>query len=87
VNEDVKGERLARLQTLLTRHQTEFQDSMIGKTLPILVEKAGRETGQVIGKSPYLHATHFMADMSNIGKVVDVKIVATERNSLSGEKV
>jgi len=87
VDESVKTERLHRLQALLTSHQVEFQDSMIGRSLPVLVEKLGRETGQVIGKSPYLHATHFLGDASDIGKVVNVKVVATERNSLSAEKV
>ncbi|OUS07674.1 tRNA (N6-isopentenyl adenosine(37)-C2)-methylthiotransferase MiaB [Rhodobacterales bacterium 52_120_T64] len=87
VDESVKTERLHRLQALLTSHQVEFQDSMIGRTLPVLVEKLGRETGQVIGKSPYLHATHFLGEASDIGKIVNVKVVATERNSLSAEKV
>ena len=87
VDEDVKNERLQRLQALLTGHQVDFQKSMIGKTLPILVEKLGRIDGQVIGKSPYLHAVHFFADPSCIGKVVDVKVVATERNSLTAEKL
>ena len=87
VDESVKTERLHRLQALLTSHQVEFQHSMIGRTLPVLVEKLGRETGQVIGKSPYLHATHFLGEASDIGKVVNVKVVATERNSLSAEKV
>ena len=87
VDESVKTERLHRLQALLTSHQVEFQDSMIGRALPVLVEKLGRETGQVIGKSPYLHATHFLGEASDIGKVVNVKVVATERNSLSAVKV
>lgn len=86
IDEGVKTERLHRLQALLTSHQVEFQDSMIGRTLPILVEKLGREDGQVIGKSPYLHATHFLGDKSDIGKIVNVKVVATERNSLSAQK-
>lgn len=87
VDEDVKSERLARLQALLTKHQTEFQNSMVGKTVPVLLEKPGREEGQMVGKSPYLHAVHMLASKSDVGKVVDAKIVATERNSLSGEVV
>ena len=87
VDEGVKTERLHRLQALLTSHQVELQDSMVGRTLPVLVEKRGREAGQVIGKSPYLHATHFLGDASDIGKIVNVKVIATERNSLSAQKV
>lgn len=84
VDEGVKGERLARLQTLLTGHQVDFQNSMIGRVIPVLLEKKGREAGQMIGKSPYLHAVHMLADQSQVGKIVNVKVVATERNSLSG---
>ncbi len=84
VDEDVKSERLARLQALLTRHQAEFQDSMVGKTLPVLLEKPGRETGQMVGKSPYLQAVHCLADTGDAGKIRQVRIVAAERNSLSG---
>jgi len=84
VDESVKSERLARLQTLLTGHQMEFQLSMIGKTLPVLFEKAGRETGQLVGKSPYLHAVHCDLGAENVGKIVPVRIDASERNSLSG---
>lgn len=84
VNEDVSSERLHRLQELLSRHQYEFQCSMVGKTLPVLIEKAGREAGQMIGKSPYLHAVHVTAPTSSTGKIVDAFIEKTERNSLSG---
>lgn len=85
VNEDIKLERLHRLQKMLTGHQMDFQVSMIGKTLPVLLEKKGRDAGQMIGKSPYLHAVHMLADASDVGKIVHATIVATERNSLSGE--
>ena len=84
VDEDVKSERLQRLQELLTKQQYEFQQSMIGKTLPILLEKEGREAGQMIGKSPYLHAVHLDAPVNHVGKIVMARIEKTERNSLSG---
>jgi tRNA-2-methylthio-N6-dimethylallyladenosine synthase len=84
VDEDVKSERLARLQELLTSHQYAFQQSMIGKILPVLLEKPGREAGQMVGKSPYLHAVHLDAPASSVGKIVHAKVVGTERNSLSG---
>ena len=85
VAEDVMSERLGRLQELLTSHQYAFQESMIGKTLPILLEKSGREAGQMVGKSPYLHAVHLQAPQGLAGTVVPVRIVATQRNSLTGE--
>jgi tRNA-2-methylthio-N6-dimethylallyladenosine synthase len=86
VAEAVKDERLQRLQALLTRQQTAFQDAQIGRTLPILVEKAGREPGQVAGKSPYLNMVHFQGDVGLIGSVVPVRVFASRSNSLAGER-
>ena len=49
-------ERLDKLQSLLRKQQTSVQQSMVGKTVNVLFEKKGREAGQMIGKSEYLHA-------------------------------
>jgi tRNA-2-methylthio-N6-dimethylallyladenosine synthase len=83
VDEDVKSERLARLQAKLTAQQTDFQQKMVGRKLPVLLEKRGRDPGQLVGKSPYLHAVHVDADAANIGRVVDVKITQSGTNSLN----
>ncbi len=84
VDEGVKSERLARLQELLNQHQYEFQQSMVGKTVPVLLEKPGREAGQMVGKSPYLHAVHVDAPIEMTGQIVNADIVDSQRNSLSG---
>ncbi len=82
--EDVKADRLARLQALLTRQQRELQDAMVGKTLPVLFEKAGRFAGQMAGKTPYLHAVHVDDAPVDAGEMRDVVITASGPNSLSG---
>ncbi len=84
---EVKSERLQRLQALLTRQQRAFQESMIGRTLPVLVEKTGRNPGQVAGKSPYLNAVHFDAGPEVIGRVVPVRVTGTQTNSLDAVAV
>lgn len=85
VPEEVKTERLARLQALLTSQQTQFNRSTIGKTLPVLIEKQGRYDGQVIGKSPYMQSVIIGDAMHLIGKLVDVRITDGHMNSLRGE--
>ncbi len=87
VDEGVKGERLKRLQTLLTEHQFAFQQSMVGQTIPVLLERAGRDAGQMVGKSPYLHAVHMDAGPELAGQVVNAKILHSERNTLAGKLV
>ncbi|MBC6442500.1 MAG: tRNA (N6-isopentenyl adenosine(37)-C2)-methylthiotransferase MiaB [Rhodobacteraceae bacterium] len=87
VDEDEKKERLTRLQALLARHQAEFQQAQVGRTLKVLVEKPGRKPGQMAGKSEYLHAVHMPADTGTLGRVVSARILASERNSLSAEPI
>ncbi len=82
-----KSERLQRLQALLGHQQAAFQDSMIGRALPVLIEKPGREPGQLAGKSPYLNAVHVDAGTELIGRVVTARITTSGRNSLFGELV
>ncbi len=84
VDEAVKAERLQRLQTLLGEHQFAFQQSMVGQTLPVLLERPGREAGQMVGKSPYLQAVHMDAEPELAGRIVNAKILRSERNSLAG---
>ena len=45
IPEDVKAERLEALQKLLLAQQYAFDDSQIGKTLPVLFEKPARDAG------------------------------------------
>ncbi len=58
ISESVKSERLARLQTLLKEDQMKFNQTMIGRVLPVLFEREGREVGQLVGRSPYMQAVH-----------------------------
>ena len=85
VAEEVKAERLQRLQALLTQQQTAFQTSMVGRVLPVLIERAGRDPGQVAGKTPYLTAAHLPGGQDLIGRIVPARITASWRNSLAAE--
>ncbi len=85
VAEDVKTERLARLQALLLEQQQAFMQSMIGKTIDLLLEKPGRMPGQLIGRSPWLHSVNVDAKSSQIGDIIQVRITAAGPNSLFAE--
>ncbi|NOD93106.1 tRNA (N6-isopentenyl adenosine(37)-C2)-methylthiotransferase MiaB [Ruegeria sp. HKCCD4884] len=78
-------ERLQRLQALITRHQREIQDSMVGRTVRVLFEKPGRLTGQMVGKSEYLHSVHVKGPEIETGDLKEVRITESGANSLAGE--
>jgi tRNA-2-methylthio-N6-dimethylallyladenosine synthase len=87
VPEDVKSERLARLQALLNEQQAEFNRACVGRTLDVLLEKPGRNPGQLIGRSPYLQSVFLDAGDRQIGETVRVEITETGPNSLTGHMV
>jgi tRNA-2-methylthio-N6-dimethylallyladenosine synthase len=84
VAEDVKAARLDALQKLLLTQQYGFDDSKIGQVLPVLFEKRARDSGQIMGRTPYLQPVHVQADVALIGQVADVKITRRTANSLHG---
>ncbi len=82
--EEVKDERLARLQALIAEQQMAFNTGTVGKTVNVLFEKRGRHSGQAIGKSPYLQAVHVDGAARLIGQIAPVAITGTAPNSLKG---
>ena len=80
-------ERLQRLQGLITGQQREIQNSMVGRDLSVLVEKTGREAGQMVGKSEYLHSVHIDDAQAEVGDVVRVRIVDAKTNSLTARQI
>ncbi|MCK8780325.1 tRNA (N6-isopentenyl adenosine(37)-C2)-methylthiotransferase MiaB [Rhizobium sp. NTR19] len=85
VPEDVKSERLERLQALLLKQQADFAKSCVGKVIDLLLEKPGRMPGQVIGRSPWLQSVNVDAKTSQIGDIIPVRIIGTGPNSLFAE--
>lgn len=86
VPEQVKDERLQRLQALLAEQGRAFNASKIGQTTRILIDRVGRKPGQMIGKSPWLQSVFVETD-AGIGDMVDVTLTAALPNSLAGELV
>ncbi len=82
VEEAVKDERLQRLQALLSEQQYAFQGSMIGREMDVLLEKPGREAGQMVGRSPWLLPVIIDDNQDRIGDIIHVKITSTGTNSL-----
>jgi tRNA-2-methylthio-N6-dimethylallyladenosine synthase len=80
---EVMDERLQRLQALLNTQQHAFNTATVGKRTRVLIERAGKLPGQMLGKSPWLQSVHLQTE-AKIGDMVDVEIVAAGPNSISG---
>ena len=84
VPEDVKSERLQRLQRLIDRQQAAFNARCVSRTFDVLFEKPGRYAGQIVGRSPYLQPVQVMADAALIGTIAPATITEVSANSLFG---
>ena len=87
VDEDIKTERLARLQALLEDQAREFALGCVGREADVLLEKPGRNEGQLVGRSPWLQPVIVDANVGKIGDIVRVRITRTGPRSLFGEPV
>jgi len=84
IPDEIKVERLARLQAVIDRHQADFNAGSLGMTFPVLLERPGRHPGQLVGRSPYLQPVQVMAPTEMIGEIVAVRITEIGPNSLFG---
>lgn len=87
VPEGKKNIRLQELQKLLSEQQKTVQEDMVGRTVSVLFEKTGRQIGQVVGKSDYLHAVHVPGEEDKVGLLENVLITGSNTNSLEGKIV
>ena len=85
ISDKVKSDRLARLQALMLAQTAAFNASCVGKTFDVLLEKPGRQKGQLIGRSPYLQSVHLSANGLKIGDIAPISIKSVGPNSLSGQ--
>jgi len=83
IPEDIKSERLLRLQALLSEQQEIFNKDCIGREMEILLEKPGRKEDQLIGRSPWLQSVIVDAKLGEVGDIVKVKVTHAAPNSLN----
>ncbi len=89
LSEEVKGDRLQRLNHLVSQKAMERSQRYLGRVEEVLVEQVnGKDTTQVMGRTNGNRLTFFAGDIDNLkGKIVKVKINEIRAFSLTGEMV
>ena len=82
VPEDVKDERLARLQAAIGEGALAFNRATVGRTTEILLERPGRKPGQLIGKTPWLQSAVVSVPGAKPGDLITVSITEGHANSV-----
>ena len=86
IDKKISMERLEKIQSKLYDNQMHMNKSFEGKTIDVLVENLTDDKSQVFGRSEYMASVIFNGKKDDIGKIVPVKIIRSNRSTLFGEK-
>ena len=84
IPEDIKTERLLRLQAVLEDQQAAFNAASVGTVTPVLFERVGRDSGQLVGRTPHQQLIHVAGEALRVGQIAPVDVTASRQMSLSG---
>ena len=87
IKKKISIERLEKIQTILFKNQIEMNKSLEGKVIDVLVENLTDDKSKAFGRSEYMTSVIFNGKKNDIGKIVQVRIKDSNRNTLFGEVI
>jgi tRNA-2-methylthio-N6-dimethylallyladenosine synthase len=87
VPEEVKDERLARLQALINEQAKAFNEASVGKRVDVLFAREGKLEAQLKGYSPWMQSVHVAGSAHLKNRLAEVEIVGATMSSLTGRLV
>jgi tRNA-2-methylthio-N6-dimethylallyladenosine synthase len=89
IDDEVKGERLQRINVLVKEHAKERRARMLGRTVEVLVEERNvRTPTRVMGRTTHGYIVYCEGDIDELrGELVNVKIEETRQFHLVGSIV
>ena len=87
IEKKISIERLEKIQTILFENQIQMNKSLEGKVIDVLVENLTDDKSKAFGRSEYMTSVIFNGKKNDIGKIVQVRIKDSNRNTLFGEVI
>ena len=87
IDEAILNERLKIIQDLLNEQQIEYNNQFVKKTVQVLIDGAGKNLGQIKGKSQFNQSVALQGEKEIIGQIIPVQINEVLTHSLLGEKI
>ena len=87
IDKKISFERLEIIQDQLFDNQTKMNKSLEDKTINVLVENLTDDKIQVFGRSEYMTSVIFNGNKEDIGKILPVRIIKSNRSTLFGEVI
>ena len=79
--------RLEKIQNLLFENQINMNKSLENNVINVLVENLTEDKSQVFGRSEYMTSVIFNGKEEDVGKIIPVKIIQSNRSALFGESI
>ena len=86
IDKKISMKRLEKIQSQLYDNQMHMNKSLEDKTINVLVENLTDDATQVFGRSEYMTSVVFNGKKDDVGKIVPVKIIKSNRSTLFGER-
>ncbi len=87
IEKKISFKRLEKIQNVLFENQIQMNNSLKGKVIDVLVENLTDDKSKAFGRSEYMTSVIFNGKKNDIGKIVQVKIKDSNRNTLFGEVI
>ena len=85
VDKKKSKERLEIIQKKLFENQIEKNKSLENTVVEVLVENQMKNSQKLFGRTKYMTSVIFEGGLENIGKIVKIKIISSNQNSLFGK--
>ena len=85
IDEKISKRRLKTIQKYLFEHQININKSFENKLVDVLVENKIKGQTKLFGRNKYMNSVIFEGEQNNIGKIIKVKILSSNQNTLFGK--
>ena len=85
IDEKISKERLKIIQKHLFENQKNINKSFENKSVDVLVENKIKDQTKLFGRNKYMNSVIFEGEENSIGKIVKVKILDSNQNTLFGK--
>ena len=87
IEKKISMERLEKIQNQLFDNQINMNKFLENEIVNVLVENLTDDKSQVFGRTEYMTSVIFNGKKEDVGKIVPVKIISSNRSTLFGESV
>ena len=87
IDKKIAQERLEKIQNILFENQITMNKSLENSVIDVLVENLTEDKTKIFGRSEYMTPVIFDGKKTDIGKIVQVRVKQSNRNTLFGEVI